>query len=175
MYAQLLPLTFYLFITSILQTLINFTNPTSTTTRTLQQCADGGYIDFCCMPLDLDLSDDRGYGWFHAEQASVQDLGTAAEILSAVYRDAPTLAPCYGEAVAIETSHVDWKSPVYGQEPYVSGVLIENSFRPMFARKRMPNAVVREPMLFKDAGGKVVSGKPFGSAMGLNATYVAMR
>lgn len=185
MHTQLFSLIVSLFAVRTLQSLVTFTNPTSITSHTQQQCSDGGYTDFCCVPLDLDLDDERGYGWFYAEEALLQNLGSV-DIFAAIYRNNPTISPCYGEAVVTKTSHTQWKSPLFKQSPFISGVLVKKSFRPLFARKRMPNSVtvegrqyvwdgvMREPMLFKDSAGKIVRGKPFGLEGQSNYTYAAM-
>jgi len=186
MHTYSLSLIISLFVSSTFQSLITFSNPTSTTSPTRQRCSDGGYIDICCIPLDLDLNDGNGYGSFQPQQASFQDLGYI-DVFAAIYRNSPTLSPCYGEATITKTCFVNWKSPTFKQRPYISGVLVQRSSTPMFARKRMPNSVIVEgreylwdgvvggPRLFKDAGGKTIRGKPFGVEVRSNLTYAAIR
>ena len=92
----------------------------------------------------------------------------------AVFRNAPRLAPCGGEASLTKTLSLEWQSPVFGTGEAVSGALTVGSFRPVFLRRRWPDVVVfgdKEfflnlkvgyPWLYKSADGKVIRGNSFG-------------
>ncbi|KAI4195883.1 MAG: hypothetical protein LQ350_006923 [Teloschistes chrysophthalmus] len=66
--------------------------------------------DLCCIPLDLDLQDGRGYGWFKVTSVAFEGL-ISPHTFSAVYADHQR-PPCAGELRAHRFGDQDWQTPI---------------------------------------------------------------
>lgn len=107
--------------------------------RVMQVCAlRKNAPDVCCIPLDLDLQDDRGYGWFKPDSVAFEGL-ISPQTFTAVYADHQRPL-CAGELRAHRYGNRDWQTPVIPIGD-AGSALILSSFMPMVVPEKYPGTI----------------------------------
>lgn len=137
-----------------------------------QICTSGGYRDVCCVPLDLDLKDGHGYGWFIASVISFTEI-ESPETVTVVYGSTAHLAPCTAGILKRRQGNQAWQTEIDIRQSRGAGsASAVSSFGPVFLRRRVPYLVVvddvvyryigtgaSEVMSFRNQQGDVIHGK----------------
>ncbi|KAL8699357.1 MAG: hypothetical protein Q9201_006050 [Fulgogasparrea decipioides] len=104
----------------------------------MQRIETHDHPDVCGIPLDLDVMDGRGYGWFGAEQVAFTELASTNSF-TAVYGRAHQ-QPCSSEMIAHHIGNREWQTGILLRGG-AGSALVVTSFRPMFGRRRYPDSV----------------------------------
>ena len=122
-------------------------------TSTTQLCTSAGYADICCLPLDLDLQDGHGYGWFRASVIAFTEI-EAPETVTIVYGSSPHLEPC--AAVGIlkrRQGNQPWQTRLDMHKGTGAGSASAiSSFGPMHLRIKIPYIVVVNGVVYRNSG-----------------------
>lgn len=139
---------------------------------TTQICTSGGYSDVCCVPVDLDLKDGHGYGWFIASVVSFTEI-ESPETVTVVYGSTAHIAPCTVGILKRRQGNQAWQTEIEIRQSRGAGsASAVSSFGPVFWRRRVPYLVVvddvvyryfgtgaSEVMSFRNQQGDVIHGK----------------
>ncbi|KAL8775888.1 MAG: hypothetical protein Q9194_003533 [Teloschistes cf. exilis] len=107
--------------------------------RVMQVCAlKKNAPDVCCIPIDLDLQDDRGYGWFKPDSVAFEGL-ISPYTFTAVYADHQR-PQCAGELRAHRYGDRDWQTPVIPIGD-AGSALILSSVMPTVVPERYPGTI----------------------------------
>ena len=151
--------------------MIEFSNPASGFPFVTQTCLSDDLPDLCCEPLDLDITDGRGYGWFFAQQVFFNNLNPHRTVVTVYKRGNPEV--CSGETLSSKFGVAHWETPVYTGNGAGSALTVA-SFQPLFVRKKWPDFVnvagveywfvgrtTNDVLMFRSPRGLRIYGRPF--------------
>ena len=151
-------------------TSIIFTSYSALSTIT-QICTSGGYHDICCTPLDLNLNDGHGYGWFIASTAAFVEIESASTV-TAIYGTGDQ-RPCHTHIIKSERGNRAWQAEIR-ESGGAGSASVVSTFRPLFLRKRLPDRVLFDNLeyeyvetgtggvrSFMNEDGAIIHGKPW--------------
>ena len=119
-------------------TSISFTSYSGSSEIT-QICTPGGYHDICCTPLDLNLNDGHGYGWFIASTVAFVGIESASAV-TVIYGTADQ-RPCHTHIIKSERGNRAWQAEIR-ESGGAGSASVVSTFRPIFLRKRLPDRVL---------------------------------
>jgi len=155
--------------------LVIFVNPASSTIALEQICSSRGQLGICCIPLDLDINDGHGYGWFRAERVAFSGLDSH-DTFTAVYRR-QTQKVCSGEILVQRVGRQDWHTGILSLWSAGSALAVR-SFRPVSVQRQWPDIIMVRGVAFtfmrssasnefcyKSVGGEIIHGRMYLGAM----------
>lgn len=161
-------------------TLVTFESSFSSSALYTQQiCSSLLSEDACCIALDLDIDDGRGFGWFRANKISFTDID-APDAFTAAYAK-NNAQVCSGEMVAHQIGQRDWESNFAVRGDFRSGLVVKN-LGPPNVQKMWPITILvgsttylfkelsGDLFLFRSAERRTVVGRLFGGPVGSNST-----
>ncbi|KAL9595124.1 MAG: hypothetical protein Q9219_006641 [cf. Caloplaca sp. 3 TL-2023] len=154
-------------------TSITFADYSTSAFTIRQECTSASLPSICCEPLDLDVHDGRGYGWFRATRVAFRSISTPGTITK-VYGANPH-GPCADHVVAEKEGREDWQQVVASKGGAGSASASE-SWRPVVLQRRFPDEIFLRGIRFvfvgwgrgqvasyRDGRGNVVFGRKFGA------------
>ena len=136
-------LTWYL--TSSFGTIIGFTSDSASASIT-QICTSGGYADICCALLDLNINDGHGYGWFIASTVSFMEIEYPSAVT--VIYGAAAERPCHTHILKSVRGNRAWQEEIR-ESGGAGSASVVSTFRPMFLRRRLPDRVLVDDLLYE--------------------------
>ena len=134
---------------SVLTTAITFTHFSVATTT--QVCISAAYPEVCCIPLDLDIGDGHGYGWFIAFLISFTGI-QSPETVTVVY-GAESQHPCTSKILRGRQGNRPWQAEIsialHGGAGSASAF---TSSLPVVPQMRLPYAVVVDEVDYTFSG-----------------------
>ncbi|KAL8736150.1 MAG: hypothetical protein Q9181_002515 [Wetmoreana brouardii] len=150
---------------------IAFMNSPPSAPQILQRVDTYGRPDACGIPLDLDLLDGRGYGWFRADHITFTEM-VATDTFTAVYGKT-NQHPCSGAVIAHRMGDQEWHTEILTRGG-AGSALVLTRFPPDFGHRQYPDSVFvgDEEFMFIRAGalhvfwyqsrrGAYISGRKF--------------
>lgn len=92
---------------SAFATIVTFANTQTFVPPTFQVCNTKNDLEVCCIPLDVDGHDGRGFGWFHADLISFSHINTPQTNTTVFGRRSPH--PCFDDFVTTKQGRANWQ------------------------------------------------------------------
>lgn len=115
-----------------------FTDTRSSSIYVRQECHSAGYVDICCEPLDLNMNDGRGYGWFHADHISFWEIGSLDATTTIYGKNTPR--PCSSDVMVQRHGSNNWQYATARAEGAGSASVVM-THRAMFLRRIVPSFI----------------------------------
>lgn len=128
--------------------------------------------DVCCEPLDIDIHDDRGYGWFRADLVAFSHIEDP-NIFTTVF-GRRTRRQCSSDLIATKQGSPNWQIEVPEVAGGAGSAAIVKSSSPGSLKLKYPNVIVvgdvRYNFYLEDTSGVLtymdqaqnkVTGRPF--------------
>lgn len=131
---------------SNLATSVTFADYRSSPFSIRQVCNSDGYLDVCCEPLDLDVKDGRGYGWFRADQVAFNHIESPSTITTVFGKN--TRRPCSDDLLAQRQGQQKWQTDFLRGEGAGSAAAV-TTFRPIYMRRKWPSVIFLHGIEFR--------------------------
>lgn len=136
-------------------TTVTFANTQSSEISTFQVFTAGTHSDLCCIPVDINRNDGRGFGWFKPDMVSFSRIETA-QTATTVFGHRSQLA-CVDDIRATKQGKADWQTEVPLAIGGVGSAAVTYIGRPGRLRPKYPDNIVigdvRYKFAFEDQSG----------------------
>ncbi|KAL9599250.1 MAG: hypothetical protein Q9219_003952 [cf. Caloplaca sp. 3 TL-2023] len=158
---------------------VAFANFRSPSPSTFQVCKSGTHTDICCVPLDLDIHDGRGYGWFRADMVAFSRIETPQTSTYIFGRRSARI--CSDDLIAGKRGNSDWQQEVPEAAGGAGSAAVVQSANPADLKLRYPEVIVVGDVryffyyededgfvLFVDQAENMIVGRPFKDPLALS-------
>lgn len=91
-------------------TLVSFANIRSAEPAAFQVCKTEREASVCCEPLDIDINDGKGFGWFRAELVTFSYIESPSTVTKIFGRH--SLRPCSSDVITTKQGGRNWRMDV---------------------------------------------------------------